>query len=445
MGDGQAKASVGLGFGLVPGRCLDRRRQRLSHPHLFQLRTARHPIPILEQVLLAKLESVQAQVFRDHIHRGLHGEVHLEISRGPEVATGNAVRIYGVSIDPDMRCPVDSCCVLGARNVDKGNGLEGSIGAAVKNHFGLASHNLAFLSDPRAQKDAGGMSGITGHELLGVSHDHLHRSAGPLCQMITKRRIHQGPLASKIRPDLGQMDHNPLLRDLDHVGQKLSCPHRHLVADPDIDPAIGIDSHNRGVRLDIALMYSGCVEGVFENLFGQSESLVDITQFPSHVRVDVGDIGEKLLGSVSVGSIIGMQQWGLGFHGLMGVEDSRHLFIFHVNGGQRILGHIGILCSHHRHFLTNESHPIYGQHRHVIHQSPSQQVGQVLGGEYGKNSRHLFGLLGIDGDNFGVGQRASQDLSPDHARQQNIGRILGFSGNLGRSLYAPQRLSYLSV
>ena len=162
------------------------------------------------------------------------------------------------------------------------------------------------------------------------------------------------------------MHHHLLLRNLNGIGQKLLCPDRHFVGDPEVGTAVGINRDDRSVGFHESLVLRVGGEGMLEHLVGLGKTLFEVANLPGHVGMHIGKVGEKLLGRMRIRSVVGVKPRGVGLHGRFGIEDGRQFLVFHFNQGQSVLGHVWIFGGHHGHLFTNEAHPVARQNRCVV-------------------------------------------------------------------------------
>src|SRR3990170_6317206 len=133
------------------------------------------------------------------------------------------------------------------RTVEKGVGLKGAIGTAVKNKLHMVRDQRAVLFDSGLYLDNRGVPWIAGHKLLTVIHDHLDRPAALPGEEVADRDIHEIALAAEVSADVNRMDHQLFRGDSNGIGDLFPYRVGHFTARPDLRPA-GL------IRLDHARM-----------------------------------------------------------------------------------------------------------------------------------------------------------------------------------------------
>jgi hypothetical protein len=276
------------------------------------------------------------------------------------------------------------------------------------------------------------MARIARHQLLGVAHHHLHRPPGHARQVIGEGKVHQRALPAEVTADRGQVDADPLLGELERVGEQLLEAEGHLVRRPHLDPPVAVDRHDARVGLDIAVMRQLRPEGVLENAVRLAEPGFHVAQREAQDRlhVRVRSLGRRAL----VGPRVLVDEGGARLDRGGGIDDRRQILVLHVDEGERLFRDVGVKGGDHRDLLADEAHAVAGQHGHVEHAPPHQNVREVLRREDGQDAGERLGLGRVDADDARVGQRAAEGLSPDEPGQGHVGGVAGGAADLLESV-----------
>ena len=92
-----------------------------------------------------------------------------------------------------------------------------------------------------------------GGELFGVFENHAHRLAGLLGEKIANRRFGDRGFAAEVAAHRKNMDFDVLLFEAEIAREAAAQRKRRFVRRPNLDPAVVVDLHRAGVRLDIAV------------------------------------------------------------------------------------------------------------------------------------------------------------------------------------------------
>jgi len=292
----------------------------------------------------------------------------------------------------------------------------GAVGAAVEHRPGLAGLDGPILHHAGLDGHHRRVARVAGHQLLDVVHDHLHRAAGALGQVVAKRHVHERPFASEVAADGAGVEHDTLGGDAPGAGKLVAQHVGVLVVGPDLHLAGRICADQAGVGFDVRLMHQLGVEGVLKYKVRFLEPLLDVALLPGHVGKGVPDAGRRLRQS-PVGLHIGVQVRGVRAHGLFGVVDRGQFLVHNIDQQQGLVGGLPVDGGDGGHLLAHETHHVLGQHRHVDHAPADPGVGHVPSRDHGVHARQRLGLGDVDADDACVGVGAAEDPAPEHARQ----------------------------
>ena len=144
----------------------------------------------------------------DHVHVRLHGEDHLGFGGTAHVAAGDVIGVDGIAVNPGMRDFVDAAKMVGAPKID--GGFESGVGPAIEYRTGLSGLDGPVLHHPGLDGHHRRVARVAGHQFLDVIHDHLHRTARTLGQVVAERHVHERALASEIAADGARVEHDVL-------------------------------------------------------------------------------------------------------------------------------------------------------------------------------------------------------------------------------------------
>ena len=170
-------------------------------------------------------------------------------------------------------------------NGEPGNAPACSLNSA----FGGGDRAVALDADLDRHRRTRGRAGGAEHVL--AAHHDLHRMAGLLRQHDADGLDINHGLAAERAADLGRV--NAQIADL-HVEQR-----RGVVADdemslaraPQLALAVGIETRDAALRLDIGLMHGRGLERHLDDLVGRRETRLDVTEIE---LVALGDVGWRL-------------------------------------------------------------------------------------------------------------------------------------------------------
>ena len=109
----------------------------------------------------------------------------------------------------------------GTAQVHSRRWLEASVCAAVEVNVGLLSDHCSVTHDAGLELDNGGMARVARGKFLDVVHDHLHRTAGAVGQVIGQGDVHGRAFSTKIATDTDGIDPDACLRKAPSRGQLL--------------------------------------------------------------------------------------------------------------------------------------------------------------------------------------------------------------------------------
>ena len=132
-------------------------------------------LSILEHVAEPQCVGINAHLVGDHVRVGLHREHHLGLSRRAIGAAGHIVGVHHVAVDLKMGDVV--LPPAASRLRESGAAPEAAVGPAVVHHGAVPRPERSVAFHPGLDGDDRGMPGITGHQLLGVAHDHFDGSS----------------------------------------------------------------------------------------------------------------------------------------------------------------------------------------------------------------------------------------------------------------------------
>jgi hypothetical protein len=248
-------------------------------------------------------------------------------------------------------------------------------------HLVVPEGNAAGAVDPRANIDDRSRSeGIVEKFLFSGAH-HLHGSADGPGKARGLDRLHVAGFASEPAADERGDDPHSVGREIDRSCDLVACAERILRRGPDRafaafdvgERCVGFDRGVRNVAVEVASL---------DHAISQLACVVDVSS-PGSDFAFGGDAQEML-----VDVLLGQRRWRQ-------VE-------FRVDPTERVLGHVWQLVEH-----RNEVSVLYQPH--AVHLAGTRCVGLL-------QRRAVRGR--------------SKNLRVEHARQANVGSVLGLAGHL---------------
>src|ERR671914_3042087 len=117
---------------------------------------------------------------------------------------------------------------------------------------------------------------------------------------------------------------------LQSVAHLIAKSERALVRGPDVRGAVGVDSYEGQMRLEVTLMHRRNRESILDHTVRGMKSFCHVALFPSEAHEYIArrlDLVEQPL----VLTEIGVKQRRVRVHSLNWVGDDRQVFIFHFN------------------------------------------------------------------------------------------------------------------
>src|SRR5262245_53924287 len=201
------------------------------------LALTRSRIAVAESVAHAEFHRIDLQCSGDHVHLRFAGKDKLNHSRGAEMATRNGIGVDRVGINLYVWDPIGTGGLDCAGQINRWNGLHRAVSAAVPKCLDLPCHQGTVLFHPGLHDHDRRMPRISSRELLGIGHDHTHRSSSALSEEVAQRQIHECSLAAEITADGGNVDHDFFSGHADGCRETLFSVVRNLVAYPYVNRA----------------------------------------------------------------------------------------------------------------------------------------------------------------------------------------------------------------
>ena len=215
-----------------------------------------------------------------------------------------------------------------------------------------------------------------------------------------------------------------------------------LARHPQLRLAVGVGTREAGLRLDVALMHRRGLEVQFHDLISRGKACVDIAHLVLDALGDVRGLGR--CGRDAARDHILEQQRRIGLHRLIDVDDVRQHFVIDFDQFQRLggdgrrgRGDGGDSVSLIEDFLA----------RHDVARHVPEIQGDALGADVIefllrkiRRSDHRLDagqpqrFCGVDRADTRMRMRRAQDYAPQHARQREVGAILGKSRYLGHAV-----------
>ncbi len=109
-----------------------------------------------------------------------------------------------------------------------------------------------------------------------------------------------------------------------------------LARRPDLALAVGVDARDRRMRLDIGLMHGCGLELLFDDVIGLGKAPVEIADREFDPLGDVRGLGRRRLDAA--GDHVLEQQWRIGRHCRIDVDDMRQDLVVDLDQRRRLVG-----------------------------------------------------------------------------------------------------------
>ena len=269
---------------------------------------------------------------------------------------------------------------------------------------------------------AGG--GAAGNEHLLARHHHLHRAAGLLGHEDRHRLQEHGGLAAEAAADLGGNGLDARRGDAELPGGQIADGEVALAGHPQQDVAVLAPAGDAGVRFDVALVDGSAVELVLDDDVGGGETRLDVAGVE---HVGVGDVGGRRR-FVAVGAQLGVDDH-LALRGLPHVGDVRQHLVVDLYQVERLVGDGGRGGRHRGDRLALVAH-VAAAHHHLRAHLVGDRGWKVVAGHHREHAVERRRGAGVDRADAGVGVRAAQHFAVQHARQVEVGAVVGAPGHL---------------
>src|SRR5262245_1268646 len=150
----------------------------------------------------------------------------------------------------------------------------------------LRDQDAIFL-DAGFNLDYRAVARIAGDQLFGVVDDELDWPAGLFCQRIAESNVVAIALAAKIAANIARTDDQAVRSNLQCISHLLAHAKRAFVRRPNFRRAVTVDSDQRRMRLDIALMDCRHRKGIFNDHVRLAETFCDLAFLPRQMDKDV--------------------------------------------------------------------------------------------------------------------------------------------------------------
>ncbi len=262
--DSDAAAGI-FRLGLFPAGGVECFLEDILDDDAFEFLSERRRFAVVEQILHAEFDRVDAQLAGDNIDVRLDGEGRLGAARRARLRARNLVGIGAQGFDLDRRNAVIARRASWSLYGDLGVGFERGVAAAAEDRTHLHGGELAFTIDAGTQCDHRRVAMRHRGQLFAVFQHHAHRFPGLPGKKVADRRFGDGCLAAEIAAHRQNMHLDLLLFETEIAGEAAAQGERCLVRCPDFDAAVVIDIYGAGMGLDVAVEAERRAEGMFEN------------------------------------------------------------------------------------------------------------------------------------------------------------------------------------
>ena len=253
--------------------------------------------------------------------------------------------------------------------------------------------------------------------------------------------IHEVALAAEVPADGAGMDQEPVEGLVQRGAHLPPQRQRRLVARPDLRAPVRQRLGDASVGLDVTLVNPLRAIGPFDDQLGLPESLRDVSLRPMDVHERVGGGGQRV-GEPLVTRHLRVDEGRRGLHGLQGIEHGLHLLVLDVDECDSLGGRLG---RDRRHLLAYKTDDVIRQERHVPDTASDAPAPQLPPGDDGLDTLQTLRPARVDSPDSSVGQRASQRLAPQHARQGYVTRVSRPAGDLVPSFGPRHGLPHMAM
>ncbi|VTR70877.1 hypothetical protein DESC_870033 [Desulfosarcina cetonica] len=376
-------------------------------------------------VFQAQVDGIDPQILGGHVHLGLGGKQGLGRT---ESAHGRGWGLVGVHMLAQVAV-VGIAVEHGAEvsGQETGRGAHGVVGAAIKIDVQILGHDRAVFFEADLGPDGHGMAPAAGHQLLFTGEGEFHRATGFLGH---ERRADfpgaQFHFAAKPATHSGLDDPDVIFSQIQRRGQQALNDIRRLGGGPDGDAAFLVCLGHAGAGFHVGVALGLDRERVLADVIRFGEGFVQIAVFNFAIDTDIGFVPV-------------VKERRVSFQRTFDVIDTGQFFVLDLDQFDGRLGNVRVHCRHGGHFIADIANLVDGQGILVLgfgKQPPvaGGDLGQIRAGDDQAHAGQGSGLAGIDVDNAGVGQRATEQFAVEHTGKFDIVGIYGLSGRFGLSV-----------
>ena len=309
------------------------------------------------------------------------------------------------------------------------HGFECAVGSAVEHEVHVLAHEETVPGHSRLHADDAGVARVAGDELLARVHDHLHRPTASLREHVTQGDVHEVALAAEVSPDRAGMDEEPVERRIQRGAHLPPQRQRGLAARPDLRAPVRQCLDDARVRLEVTLMNELCAIGPLDDQLGLSKTLDDVALRPTDVNERVGGGGQRVREAL-ITHHLRVNERRRKLHGLQRIKYGLQLLVLDVDEIDGLVGYLLRGSRHRGHLFAREADDVIREDGHVPDTASDAPAPQLSPGDDGLDTLQLLRPARIDSLDSSVGNRAPQDLAPQHPRQGHVTGVSRPAGDL---------------